>query len=200
MFIVIDGIDGSGKSTQVKLLFDSLRNNTKKKITVTREPGGSNIAEQIRQILFLSELNDRFTEMLLFFAARRYHFLETVKPALDNNEIVICDRFIYSTIAYQGYGFGIDIALIKRLNAAILPKKYLPNITLILDIDVKTAINRAKKEGNTKYENDLGEYFFNKVKKGFIKLSNEKNSYLIDANLNINSIHNNITEIVRKHL
>ena len=198
MFIVIDGIDGVGKSTQLRLLYDFLTKKAKRKVISTREPGGSEIAELIREILFLPRLNDSLTELFLYFAARRDHFLNTIKPTLDDDDIIICDRFICSTIAYQSYGFGIDVNVINQLHSFIIPKEYYPDITFILDLDVEIAMSRAKQLSDTKYEDNLSGKFFDKVRLGFIELSKEKNCYLIDHNTQ-SDIHNKIVNIVNNH-
>ncbi len=199
MFIVIDGIDGSGKSTQIDLLYDFLQKNTNQRVIKTREPGGSEIGENIRQILLLPSNHDKFTELFLYLAARREHFLDCIKPEIDNNSIVLCDRFFYSTIAYQGYGFGIDPNLLEQLNTIILPKKYLPNVTLILNLQVEIAISRAKQAGNTKYEDTRDKEFFINVQEAFIKLSADQSTHLIDGARDIQTIHNEIVQKISKH-
>ena len=198
MFIVFEGIDGSGKSTQIPLLKSYLQKNTKRNVQVTREPGGTDIAEDIRKILFNKNLNDHFTELFLYMAARREHFIKKIKPALDAQEIIICDRFMYSTLAYQGYGFGIDLKIIESLHEMIIPSQYLPTVTFILDVEVEHAIARA--EGHKKYESTLDQSFYNRVREGFIKMSQRENVYLIDANMSIAKVQKRIVNIIDLYL
>ncbi len=198
MFIVFEGIDGAGKSTQISLLEAYLRAKTTKDIILTREPGGTKVAEQIRTLLFTQDIDDRLTELFLYIAARRENFLKTIKSPIEEQSIVICDRFIYSTIAYQGYGFGIDIKTIEQLNSLIIPQKYCPTVTFILDVEVESAISRSI--GQKKYESTLDIHFYEKVRSGFVELSKREHSYLIDANKDPEDVHNEILDIVVTYL
>ncbi len=133
MFITFEGIDGSGKTTQSKLLanhFKQIRGENN--VVLTREPGGTNFAEKVRGVLLTNNI-DSISELLLLISMRREHMKKLILPALAEGKIVICDRFIDSTIAYQGYGFGVDLGLIRDLHK-LVEIKY-PDITFILDID-----------------------------------------------------------------
>ncbi len=211
MFITFEGIDSSGKSTQAKLLCDFFNNNDISAI-LTREPGGTPIAEKIRSILFDVDdvINDSLTELFLYIAARRDHVIKNIEPALQKNKVVICDRFLHSTIAYQSYGFGIEQKKINQLHKMVIPKNCFPDFTFILDIEMEAFKERQPmlhlpfigKTMHTeiygkRYENRMPIDFFVSVRKGFIELSKQKNCYLIDANRDIKSIHQDIIKKIR---
>jgi dTMP kinase len=145
IFISIEGIEGTGKSTQAILLSEYLK---KKgfRVTKTEEPGGTRISQKIRELLL--SLNsggmDPVTELLLYNAARAQHTTEIIIPALERGDIVISDRFSDSTVAYQGYGRCLDLKLIDSLDI-ISTDRLRPDITILLDIDVKTGLNRNRK-------------------------------------------------------
>ena len=142
-FITFEGIEGCGKTTQIRLLAQSLRE-LGYGVTVTREPGGSPIADQIRGIL-LDAANSAMvplTELLLYGAARAQHVAEIILPALEAGEIVLCDRFTDATIAYQGFGRGLDRATIELLNR-LAAGELRPHATILLDCPVDTGLTRA---------------------------------------------------------
>lgn len=168
MFITFEGIDGSGKTTQSKLLADYFRQiYGENSVVLTREPGGTDFAEKIRNVLLVNDI-DPISELLLFVSTRCEHMKKLILPALKEGKIVICDRFIDSTIAYQGYGFGVSLELIKQLHE-LVGIKY-PDITFILDIDVNVGLSRA--EDKNKYE-EMSINFYNKVRKGFQEIATE---------------------------
>ncbi|MGL9732470.1 MAG: dTMP kinase [Wolbachia sp.] len=166
MFITFEGIDGSGKTTQSELLADHFRKiHGKNHVILTREPGGTDFAEKVRRIL-LNDNIDPISEFLLLSSMRFEHVKKIILPALKEGKIVICDRFIDSTIAYQGYGLGIDLELIKNLHKLVKIER--PDITFILDINVQIGLNRVKDKN--KYEKmDIN--FYNKVRKGFQEIA-----------------------------
>lgn len=172
--ITIEGCEGSGKSTQSKLLKKYLESKNLK-VVLTREPGGSKTAEQIRNILLSPKSTiSSICELMLYEAARAQHFQEIIKPNLDNGCVVICDRFTDSTIAYQGYGRKLNIEMIEKLNAIATEEKN-PDLTIYLDIKPVLGIKKAKitqgkdfKNGDRIERESLK--FHNNVRKGFIEL------------------------------
>lgn len=153
-FITFEGTEGCGKSTQVHLLADHLRRQGLQ-VCTTREPGGCPISDAIRQILLdpASADMDSQTELLLYAAARAQHIADVIQPALDRGEIVLCDRFADATLAYQGYGRGLDIAAIRDLNQRATAGLE-PGLTLLLDIPLETGLARAISRND---EDDINE-------------------------------------------
>ena len=146
-FISFEGIDGCGKSTQAKILSEELIS-CGHKILLTREPGGSDGAEEIRNLL-LTGNTDRWsaeTEILLFTAARRDHLERTILPALENGLAVICDRFSDSTRVYQGVTRGDLRDLVDQLDSAVIPRQ--PDITVLIDLDPTISLARAIERSN----------------------------------------------------
>ncbi|MCL1989808.1 MAG: dTMP kinase [Defluviitaleaceae bacterium] len=146
MFVTLEGVDGSGKTTVAKELVTLLENEGHAAI-YTREPGGNKIAEAIRAVILdraHTEMDPR-TESLLYAAARRQHLVEIIEPALKSGKIVICDRFIDSSIAYQGYARGIEPTLIETINAfAIADVK--PDVTFLIDVKPEIGLERIQKD------------------------------------------------------
>ena len=188
-FISFEGIDGSGKTTQIKLLCDNLIKNGKK-VSVFREPGGTIISEKIRTIL-LDRNNFNLSneaETLLFLASRNQLINEKLKNKLDSGEYVIFDRFNDSTIAYQGYGFGLDIKQLKILsNFATIG--FVPYKTFYLDISVEESIRRRAKYNSDRIE-IKGEKYLSSVYDGFKEIAKENPTRIIkiDADGNPNDI------------
>lgn len=183
-FITFEGIDGSGKSTQSRLLYDHL---TAKGLTaiLTREPGGAPGAEAIRRLLVEGD-PDRWspeTEILLFTAARRDHLERTINPALAAGKTVISDRFADSTRVYQGAARGDLRTLVDRLHDAVIARE--PDLTFIIDMDPDAALARglARKSGEDRFE-DMGAAFQHKLRAGFLALAKDYPSrcHLIDGN------------------
>ena len=141
MFVTFEGGEGSGKSTQSLMLRQRLEEQGRRVIQL-REPGGTKLGEDLRQLLLSSTSIAPKTELLLFLAARSELVQKVIKPALENGIDVICDRFIDSTAAYQGYGRGLDLALIDTLNDAAIDGCR-PDLTVLLDIDPDAGLARA---------------------------------------------------------
>ena len=180
--ITFEGIDGSGKSTQIKLISEILHKNNIDNIVI-REPGGTEISEKIRNILLDNDNTiSKYTEALLFLSSRSQLVNEVIKPALDRGCYILCDRYIDSTIAYQGYGRGIDLSQIKVLNDLAIESIY-PDITFILDINVNTSLSRRLTKSKDRME-QVNENFLIKVRKAYLKIAddNKKRCIVVDCN------------------
>ncbi len=199
-FISIEGFDGTGKSTQSKLLKEGLDKENKDSIIV-REPGSTNFSEKIRNIIKENTEIETMTELLLFQTSRSELVSKVIKPNLKKGRIVITDRYTDSSIAYQGYGGGLDIELIKNLNK-ISTAGLTPNLTFLLDMNVKDSLNRAMKRNRSekeqidKFENkDFN--FHEKVRNGFHQIlkKNEDRIVKIDASEEIELISKKILSL-----
>ena len=162
MLITFEGTEGCGKSTLIQNLSRELTALGIEHI-VTREPGGSAVAESIRSILLHQEMKP-LTELFLYEAARAEHFETTVLPALDDGKWVLCDRFTDSTVAYQGFARGLDLVVIEKLNA-MATRKRKPDLTFFLDLPVEEGLKRASDPN--RFER-AGIAFQKKVRKGFL--------------------------------
>lgn len=171
-FITLEGGEGSGKSTQVAALASALRAEGHE-VVETREPGGSPGAEAIRELLIhgASDRWDAMTETLLHYAARRDHLRRVVWPALENGAWVISDRFADSTLAYQGYGQGLDLAAIADIHEVSLGS-FRPDLTFILDLPAEAGLQRAaaRKGGGERYEG-MGLAFHRRLREGFLEIA-----------------------------
>ena len=186
-FITFEGIDGSGKSTQTKLLAARLQDEGYD-IILTREPGGSEGAEEIRDLV-LQGATDRWsaeTEILLFTAARRDHIERTILPALAQGKIVICDRFADSTRMYQGISRGNLRALVDQLHHLMIP--YDPDITILIDMDPEIGLKRAKARATSEERfEDFGLDLQKRMRSGFLELAREFDTRIavVDGNRDI---------------
>jgi dTMP kinase len=202
VFISFEGIEGTGKSTQVRLLADYLRG-LGHTIIQTAEPGGTPISLKIRELLLSLDSSgmDYMTELLLYNAARVQHIREVISPALRQGDIVITDRFSDSTLAYQGYGRGIDRQVIEALDA-VATNSMRPDLTLLLDIDVETGLRRNKEiNKNDRLERE-DVAFHEKVKKGFHEIAKEEPQRirLIPCSDSIDAVHAKIKDVVTAFL
>lgn len=200
LFISFEGGEGVGKSTQIELLKTSL---TKKNLNVlsTREPGGTKEGELIRKFLVSGEISswDSYSESLLFNALRREHINKIINPSLLKGDIVLCDRFIDSTIVYQGVGGGINQTLLLSLHKNFCYDLY-PDITFFLSLDPKVGIERTLSRNNkteNRFEN-MGLSYHQKIQDGFKALSdkNNKRFFEINAELSVEKISNQIYDHV----
>ena len=198
-FITIEGCEGTGKSTQIKLLEKKL----KKKIRIksTREPGGSLGAEQIRKLIFNKKEDwSPLTEALLHISARNDHLEKIVKPNLKKGIWVICDRFRDSTTAYQGFGNNLKLNILEIMQDSIF-NKFHADLTIVLNMDLKKCLSRAKKRkfGIQKYER-MNINFHKKVQKGFLTIAkkNKKRCFVINADQNQLEINNEILKVINK--
>lgn len=173
LFITFEGIDGSGKSTQARLLADALRQNGCD-VVLTREPGGSPGAEEIRRLVLEGD-PDRWsaeTEILLFTAARRDHLERTIAPALAAGKVVVCDRFADSTRMYQGLSRGERRALVDQLHALMIGRE--PDLTLLIDMDPDEGLKRARaRRGTEERFEDFGPDLQRRMRAGFLALAAE---------------------------
>ena len=190
IFVSFEGIDGCGKSTQVKLLMEKLYDR-KIKAFLVREPGGSKIAEHIRSILLDNKNNNMSsqTEALLMTASRAQLTREVIIPKLDNGYVVVADRFQDSTIAYQGGGRGLDVSFLRDLNL-FATEKLIPDLTFYIDVTAEEGFRRAN---NTKFDRieNAGKHFQSKVRSEYLKLVKKEPNrvILVDGQDSIEKIH-----------
>ncbi len=201
-FITFEGGEGSGKSTQIKILQNKLKR--KYNVIITREPGGTKEAEIIRDLLVKGNLNkwSGMTEVLLNFTARKDHVDKIIIPNLKKNVWVLCDRFSDSTLAYQGYGRNVSMELIRNLNKSLI-NNLQPKVTFLFDIDPKIGLRRSKKRNNNelRYEN-MPLSYHKKIRNAYLNIAkkNKKRIKIIDASLDKNSISEIIWSFIQKEL
>lgn len=202
VFITLEGPEGSGKSTIIKLL-EGYFNEKGIDYVSTREPGGINIAEQIRNVI-LDKNNtamDGRTEALLYAASRRQHMFEKVIPALKNGKVVICDRFVDSSLAYQGYARGLGIGEVMKINEFAI-EGYMPNLTLYLDIKPEIGLDRIAKNKDREVNRlDLEKLDFHKrVREGYLILLEKYPDRIkkINAERSIEIVFGQIKDILDK--
>lgn len=205
-FITVEGPDGAGKTSVVKGLKPLLEEYTDQSIVVTREPGGSNIAEEIRSLLLNPEhiaMDDR-TEALLYAASRRQHVMEKILPALNDGKIVLCDRFVDSSLAYQGNARGIGMEDVWKINKFAI-ENLKPDVTIYLEVDAETGLNRIQnvESNRTKDRLELEEIAFHqKVQEGYEKIIQEQDDRFlrVDARLSQEEVLKNTWEKLYKRL
>lgn len=201
MFITLEGIEGSGKTTQIKHIADYL-NSHGHDCVVTREPGGTRLGERIRAILLdpASRDMDPLTELLLYLADRVQHIRELLEPSLARGKTVLCDRYVDATLVYQGYARGIDIEMIRKLHL-LLPAYLQPDITLLLDLPVEAGLGRAWAQidsgGRTGYETRFEKEtltFHEKVRAGYLALARREPERfrIIDAARSVSDVQADI--------
>ena len=195
LFITFEGPDGCGKTTQMKLLAEYFEKKGKE-VVLTREPGGKGLGEKVREILlnYDGEVYDR-CESFLFLADRAQNIDIIVNPAVKEGKIVLCDRHIDSTVAYQGYGRGLNIDRINMLNNLATNGKK-PDLTLVFDVDVETSMKRVGKEKDRM--ESAGIDFHNRVRKGYLELAKQepKRIKVLDATKSIEEIHKDVINIL----
>lgn len=197
-FIVLEGPDRCGKSTQAKMLYNQLVARGKD-VILTREPGGTPTAERIRQIVLEPGLDVRpMAELLLYEASRAQHTQEKILPALAEGKTVICERYTMSTCAYQGYGRGIDLGIIDTLNK-IATLETTPDLTLVFLMSDKYFTERGEYLFSDRLEQeDLA--FRQKMRKGYLEMiERTPNAYLIDADKNISDIQARVLQLLQEH-
>jgi dTMP kinase len=175
-FISFEGIDGSGKTTQIKLL-ESYLKSQKLPVFLAREPGGTEVGESIRQVLLQSKTAHLtpMSELLLYYASRQENLHQKLLPALKNGSWVLCDRYADASMAYQGYGRGIDLGLIESLNRAVIADHW-PDLTVLIDIDPALSLDRARARNQSnivdegRFERESVE-FFTRVRRGYLEIA-----------------------------
>ncbi len=193
MLITIEGIDGAGKTTIALKLYEYLKKE-KGEVYLFREPGSTEVGEKIREILLMYDVGD-ITELLLFESARAELTERLLLPLLEKGKIVILDRFYDSTTAYQGYGRGIDVEMIERINM-FASRGIKPDLTILLDISPDVALERLRAKDRFE-EID----FLRRVREGFLKIA-EKNERVkvIKADEDVDTVFKNVLGVVREHL
>ena len=195
LFVTFEGIEGSGKSYQSRKLYKNLK---KKNISVilTREPGGTKSAEKIRRVIlddyFHHDSKEKFnknTDTLLYLAARNEHIENKIKPAISKKKIVICDRFVDSTLAYQVYGKGVNKKLVNSVHKYILGN-IKPDLTFILKVKISKALQRLKNRKRKNRYDKFSKNFYVKVQNAFLKIArkNQKRYFVLDNSEDSNEI------------
>ena len=197
LFITFEGIEGSGKSTQIRLLNDFLKLRGHETV-LTREPGGTPIGDDIRHILLASENREisPLCELLLYNACRAQHLSQLIGPALKAGKTVLCDRYWDATIAYQGYGRGFPLEMIDTLNR-LVAGDVKPHLTFLLDLDHQTGLNRARERNAVKQGKNESRFeneelpFHKKVREGYLALASKEPEriVIIDANREVEAVH-----------
>ena len=204
VLITLEGNEGCGKSTQIRLLCAALKR-TGRKVFLTREPGGTKVGDQIRKVL-LSEKNrslSPLSETLLYMASRAQLVAEVIRPRLAKGEIVLCDRWMDATLAYQGYAGGVDVAFIRALGRAA-KQGITPKLSLYLDLPVKIGLRRAAKRHQADRIEKKGLLFHEKVRRGFLVIARQEPKRFKRLALRekdpVAAIHERIVKEVRRAL
>ena len=204
MFITFEGVEGCGKSSVLAKVYDELKNEGLDVIQ-TREPGGVKIAEEIRKVLLDKEntMMDKRTEALLFAASRRQHLIEKVWPALKENKIVLCDRFIDSSLAYQGGGDGIGVNEVLNVNLFATENTF-PDLTILFDIDPRVGLARINKNANREVNRlDVKELsFYDTIRNTFLELAKKyKDRFVvIDASMDFDAVYQIVLKIIKEKI
>lgn len=201
-FITFEGGEGAGKSTQIALLADYLEDHKEMSVVLTREPGGCASAEAIRSLVLHSDFDTDWqpaSEALLMNAARCEHLQQVIIPALKEDKTVLCDRFMDSTMAYQGYGYGQDKAFLKQLQQAVVGQ-HVPDLTFIFDLDPKIAFQRVQSRTSGELDRierkDMG--FHKRIRDGFLDIAKHEPNrcHVLDASASVEDIHKEIIGVI----
>ena len=202
-FIVIEGIDGCGKTTQIEEIYRWLPTSglmgEGSKLVKTREPGGSILGKKLRNLILDNNKNNKpssLAELLIYSADRAEHVSKIITPSLEKRDWVISDRFTDSTLAYQGYGRNINLEIIKKIESIVCQGEY-PDLTFFLEISAEESVLRRKNLVPDRIESE-GIKFLQKVNEGFKLIAKEKNWKVISATKNIHTISNEIKETLLK--
>ncbi|KAB7704330.1 dTMP kinase [Bacillus aerolatus] len=200
LFITIEGPEGAGKTSIIQMLIKGLAEEGQT-VTATREPGGISISEQIREVILNREntLMDGRTEALLYAAARRQHLVEKITPALEEGAIVLCDRFIDSSLAYQGYARGLGIEEVYEINRFAIGE-FMPDLTLLFDVRPEVGLARIKAHQEREVNRlDLEALSFHKkVREGYLQLRNKYSSriVIVDAEAPVESVYRESLKLI----
>lgn len=201
MFITFEGGEGSGKTSLIKAISTYLTDNNIPHIT-TREPGGSNIAEQIRKIILDNKNTDLSskTEALLFAASRTQHLEEIVLPALNDGKVVLCDRYLDSSLAYQGYARSLGMETILKINHYAV--EHMPDVTYYIDSDPEIGLKRATSRGGANRLDNETLDFHKKVREGYLKVASmyQDRVVIIDGNCNMETLIKRILDKIKEIL
>ncbi len=206
-FITFEGGEGTGKTTQIRLLAERLRADGHDVVT-TREPGGATGADSIRSLLVSGATDkwDPISECLLLFAARREHLVKTIWPSMEQGAIVLCDRFADSTLAYQGYGHNVPIPFIDGLYRSVVGD-FQPDLTLVLDLDVSVGLGRAISRNTSAASSEdrfekMDPAFHERLRTGFLEIARKSNGrcVVIDADREPGEIAQDVLDTVSARL
>lgn len=200
MFITFEGNDGSGKTTVSKAVYEMLVNDGED-VIYTREPGGIGISEEIRDIILDTKntMMDAKTEALLYAASRRQHLVEKVIPALESGKIVLCDRFIGSSLAYQGYARGIGMEEVFEVNKFAI-EDYWPDATIFLSVPLKVGLKRVSVRGEQDRLDNESKEFHEKVAEGYelVLKQYHKDAHIVNANQELEKVIEDTYNIVKE--
>lgn len=203
IFITIEGPDGSGKTTALQQVVPRLQQEMNRKVVATREPGGSPIAEKIRSLILdpsHTDMDSR-TEALLYAASRRQHLIEKVLPVLESGDVIFCDRFVDSSIAYQGYARGIGEEGIREINQ-FATEGIEPNVTLYIDVPAEVGIQRIHANLDEREYNRLDQEklaFHEKVRAGYLQLAkaNPERIVVVDGTMSREEVAESCYQIIK---
>ena len=202
-FITFEGIEGSGKTTQINFLAEYLQKKGYD-VLVSREPGGTALGEKIRQLLLDPQYDsmDYRTEILLYAADRAQHFKEKIKPALKRGKIVISDRFVDSNLAYQAAGRGLDYEMVYQINDWVIDSTW-PDLTFLLNIDIKEGLRRARAlsldAAGDRLEREVDD-FHQRVRDAYLEMAESERFALVDAGQSREEVQRNIKKIIARRL
>lgn len=202
-FITFEGIEGSGKTTQIQFLADYLKQQGYD-VLISREPGGTNLGQKIRELLLdpQSDGMDYKTEILLYAADRAQHVKEKIKPALEQGKIVISDRFVDSNLAYQAAGRGLDYQMVYQINDWVIDSTW-PDLTLLLDIDIQEGLKRARAlsfdAAGDRLEREVDD-FHQRVREAYLEMANAERFALVDAGQSKVEVKKQIKKIISRRL